>query len=214
MQKKFDKYWENSNLIHTLACVFDPRCKLAFVKFCFRAAYGDATDIYNKNLESVHLALKEFYKDYENVIGNIDRATSSGSPQVEGRIYGKRKLEMRFSQFQSQNQRIMTRNSELDTYLEKELVSFHEENFDILQWWKRNSESYPTLAKMARDFLPVQVSSVASESAFSAAGRLTDHLRSSMSAETIEALVCSKDWFGPDEGNFDLDYFRQFMPKS
>jgi outer membrane lipoprotein-sorting protein len=134
MQKKFDKYWENSNLIHTLACVFDPRCKLAFVKFCFRAAYGDATDIYNKNLESVHSALKEFYKDYENVIGNIDRTTSSGSPQVEGRIYGKRKFEMRFSQFQSQNQRVMSRNSELDTYLEKELVSFHEENFDILQW--------------------------------------------------------------------------------
>jgi hAT family C-terminal dimerisation region len=60
----------------------------------------------------------------------------------------------------------------------------------------------------------VQVSSVASESAFSVAGRLTDHLRSSMSAETIEALVCSKDWFGPNEGNFDLDYFRQFMSKS
>jgi Domain of unknown function (DUF4413) len=133
MQKKFDKYWENPNLIHTLACVFDPRCKLAFVKFYFRAAYGDATDIYNKNLESVNLALKEFYKDYENVIGNIDRATSNGSPQVEGRIYmEKKKLEMRFSQFQSQNQRVMSRNYELDTYLEKELVSFHEENFDIL----------------------------------------------------------------------------------
>jgi Domain of unknown function (DUF4413) len=92
MQKKFDKYWENPNLIHTLACVFDPRCKLAFVKFCFRVVYDDATDIYNKNLESVHSALKEFYKDYENVIGNIDRVTSSGSPQVEGRMYGKRKL--------------------------------------------------------------------------------------------------------------------------
>jgi len=119
---------------------------------------------------------------------------------------------MRFSQFQSQ--RLMSKNSELDTYLEKELVSFHEKNFDILQWWKRNSESYPTLAKMARDFLAVQVSSVASESAFSAAGRLTDHLRSSMSAETLEALICSKDWFGPDEGNFNLDYFRQFMSKT
>lgn len=33
-----------------------------------------------------------------------------------------------------------------------------DENFSILQWWKRNSELYPTLAKMARDFLAVPVS--------------------------------------------------------
>ena len=63
---------------------------------------------------------------------------------------------------------------------------------------------------MARDFLAVPVSTVASESAFSAAGRLTDHLRSSMNAETIEALVCTKDWFGSVDG-FDLDKFRPFM---
>lgn len=89
-----------------------------------------------------------------------------------------------------------------------------DDNFDILQWWKRNSELYPTLAKMARAFLAVPVSTVASESAFSAAGRLTDHLRNSMVAETVESLICAKDWFGPDDGTFDLEQFRPFMRKS
>ena len=84
-------------------------------------------------------------------------------------------------------------------------------HFDILQWWKRNSDLYPTLAKMARDFLAVQVSTVASESAFSAAGRLTDHSRNSMNAETIQALICSRDWFYSVDGGFDLDQFRPFM---
>ena len=120
-------------------------------------------------------------------------------------------LILRFSEFKSQKRHLRPTRSELDNYLEEALVELDEENFDILQWWKRNSDLYPTLAKMARDFLAVQVSTVASESAFSAAGRLTDHLRNSMTAETIEALVCSKDWFGSIDGGFDLNQFRPFM---
>lgn len=67
---------------------------------------------------------------------------------------------------------------------------------------------------MARAFLAVPVSTVASESAFSAAGRLTDHLRNSKVAETVESLICAKDGFGPDDGTFDLEQFRPFMRKS
>jgi hAT family C-terminal dimerisation region len=78
---------------------------------------------------------------------------------------------------------------------------------------EKNSEFYPTLGKMTRDFLAVQVSNVASESAFSAASRLSDDMRSSMSEETIEALLCSKDWFGPKEDVFDLNKFFPFMRK-
>lgn len=75
------------------------------------------------------------------------------------------------------------------------------------------SELYPTLAKMAKDFLAVQVSTVASESAFSIAGRLTDHLCSSMIDETVDALICAKDWFSPDDGSFDLNKYRPLMRK-
>ena len=161
-------------------------------------------------MECVRSSLRKCYKEYESI--NSDRATSSGSPQVEGKNVGKKKLELSFFQFHSENRHLRPKRSELDNYLEEALVlESDEENFDILQWWKRNSDLYPTLAKMARDFLAVQVSTVASESAFSAAGRLTDHLRSSMTAETIEALICSKDWFASIDGSFNLDQFRPFM---
>ena len=86
-----------------------------------------------------------------------------------------------------------------------------DEEFDVLEWRKRKSDLFPILAKMARDFLAVPVSTVASESAFSAASRLTDNLRSSMTPETIKALVCSKDWFASIDGNFKLEQFRPFM---
>lgn len=68
------------------------------------------------------------------------------------------------------------------------------EEFDVLRWWKRNQDQYPILAKMARDFLAIPLSTVASESTFSTAGMVIDKYRSSLSSETVEALICAKDW--------------------
>ena len=71
---------------------------------------------------------------------------------------------------------------------------------------KKNTDAYPILALMARDFLAIPVSTVSSESAFSCAGSILGKNRTSLSLspETLEALVCAKDWlFGlndADEG--------------
>jgi len=69
---------------------------------------------------------------------------------------------------------------------------------------EKNADAYPILALMARDFLAIPVSTVSSESAFSCAGRILGKNRTSLSPETLEALVCAKDWlFGlndADEG--------------
>ena len=63
----------------------------------------------------------------------------------------------------------------------------------------------PILSLMARDFLSIPVSTVSSESAFSAAGRILGKNRTSLSPETLEALVCAKDWLigfnDAEEGN-------------
>jgi hypothetical protein len=50
------------------------------------------------------------------------------------------------------------------------------------------------LAKMGRDFLDIPLSTVASESTFSTAGMIIDKYRSSLSLETVKALICAKDW--------------------
>lgn len=41
---------------------------------------------------------------------------------------------------------------------------------DILQWWKCNAHLYPTIAKMARDYLCIPATSVPCERVFSEAG--------------------------------------------
>ena len=66
--------------------------------------------------------------------------------------------------------------------------------FDLLGWWRSHEAVYPTLSLIARDLLTVPASTVASEAAFSAGGRVVSEKRASLSPNTIEALVCLKDW--------------------
>ena len=47
---------------------------------------------------------------------------------------------------------------------------------------------------MARDLLAIPITSVASESAFSAGGRTLDDFRTSLTPKMVERLVCANDW--------------------
>jgi hypothetical protein len=47
--------------------------------------------------------------------------------------------------------------SELDRYLDEELVSRHTENFNVLDWWKVAGTRYPTLRRIARDIYAIPV---------------------------------------------------------
>lgn len=63
---------------------------------------------------------------------------------------------------------------------------------------------------MARDILAIPVSSVASECAFSAGGRVLNKFRSALLPSTVEALICTQDWLResvlpPDEDDEEFD---------
>ena len=53
---------------------------------------------------------------------------------------------------------------------------------------KKNTDAYPILALMARDFLAIPVSTVSSESAFSCAGRILGKNRTSLSLSLQKLL--------------------------
>jgi hypothetical protein len=62
-------------------------------------------------------------------------------------------------------------------------------------WTSQQQDSYMTVtAHLARDVLPIPVSTVASESVFSTFGRILDDFRTSLTPFMVEALVCTQDW--------------------
>lgn len=75
-------------------------------------------------------------------------------------------------------------------------------NLNILDFWKGNEFRYPELAAMARDILSIPITSVASEAAFSAGGRILDQYRSALLPDTVEAIICSRDWLYGEKGKY------------
>ena len=64
------------------------------------------------------------------------------------------------------------------------------------------------LSRIAKDVHAVPMSTVASESAFSTSGRILDPFRSSLTAKTVETLVCTKIWLS---SSHDTVVCREFM---
>uniref|UniRef100_A0A803NBY2 HAT C-terminal dimerisation domain-containing protein n=1 Tax=Chenopodium quinoa TaxID=63459 RepID=A0A803NBY2_CHEQI len=83
--------------------------------------------------------------------------------------------------------------SELDRYLNDQLVPEEEEQ-DVLTWWGKNGQRYLIVNRMAHDILAIPLSTVASESAFSTGGRTLDPFRSSLTPKMVQTLLCTQDW--------------------
>lgn len=87
--------------------------------------------------------------------------------------------------------------TELELYLAENVESpkvFSGTEYDVLSWWKVNAQKYPVLSQVAKDVLAMQISSVASESAFSTSGRILDSTQSCLTHYTIEVLMCTEQW--------------------
>ena len=66
---------------------------------------------------------------------------------------------------------------------------------DPLTWWQKvGRETYPTLYKIALDFLSIPATSCECERAFSGGRRTVTFERNLLSGSTIEALQLQKDW--------------------
>ncbi|KAJ6791106.1 zinc finger BED domain-containing protein RICESLEEPER 2-like [Iris pallida] len=198
MKIKFDKYWGDCNLLMSIAAVLDPRYKMKLIKFCFPRIYPITES--DKNIKLVISSLHELYAEYAS---NIAKKKSSkandsrlGSTSTSNNFKGKTKGRSEFESWVEESDTVEPSQSELDIYLKENLYKCDEseENFNVLNWWKLSTIKYKILPSMARDILYIPISSVASESAFSAGGRVLDQFRSSLKSETVEDLICSGDW--------------------
>eukprot|EP00267_Zea_mays_P055280 XP_020408604.1 zinc finger BED domain-containing protein DAYSLEEPER isoform X2 [Zea mays] len=196
MDAKFDKYWEKGkyNMTLVLATILDPSKKMDFLDFFYEKMSQYFVDI-QINVVLVKQCLTKLFEKYATLV-QIDNKSSPfidiRTSNLGSTVLGKRRLDEEFSQWSQIRGRRFPK-SELDTYLEEELVRI-DERFEILNWWRTNANKYPVLSAMARDILAIPLSTVPSEFAFSAGGRILDDNRSTMTPETLECFVCCKDW--------------------
>ncbi|KAJ0035879.1 hypothetical protein Pint_25843 [Pistacia integerrima] len=90
----------------------------------------------------------------------------------------------------STDNNIVTSESELDRYL-KDSKCPPGEAFNILDWWRVESRTYPTLAKIARDVLPIPVAVLGHSSLLRG---VKNAINANIEADLQVALACTNVW--------------------
>ena len=208
MLKKFDKYCgklENINQMLLIATVLDPRYKLDYLEHCFGFIYHD-DEIASSMTKSLKTNLMYIYDWYMS--GEVTSESSQLSTDVDSKTSGSgscigsgsistssatSSLILGFKKKQATEDCVEIKN-DVQRYLLKPCEDIEDEDFNILNWWRVNGSKYRVLSKLARDIFAIQVSTVASESAFSSGKRILDPFRSSLTPKMVETLVCTQNW--------------------
>lgn len=153
MKYKHDKYWgdaEDINPLLFVAVVLDPRYKMGYLKYCFENVY-DAESV-ARIVMNVELLLQRLYNAYAGDI-NGSKPHQSNTPSSFGTETNRRKLPE--SYLHQQKMDITEKKNNFDRYLVDEPLNPLTPSFDILLWWKNNSERYKILSMIARDVLAI-----------------------------------------------------------
>ncbi|GJR07017.1 zinc finger BED domain-containing protein RICESLEEPER 2 [Tanacetum coccineum] len=241
MRLKYDKYWGDYKKINHymyFAVLLDPTMKSEMLGYGFRHLMeNDCIPEENEDEENTPLAfltesekedkIKALVYEVETNMGVLfalynekygtkvthnssDVQKSSGTQSSNTT---RRRGNTFLNSFKSQNSsRSSGVDDELKKYLkEPPLELDDEEDFDILLWWKLNSPRFPIVSKMAKDILSIQISTVASESAFSTSGRVLDPYRNALSTQIVEALICTQSWIRTSQKNIYLDDLEDLL---
>lgn len=201
MKEKFDKYWGESNLVMSIGAVLDPRFKMKLPTFCFPTLYPKEGES-DRNLTYLSNVLNDLYQEYVNEdkvskkkeIGQTSGISSCDYDFVMDTSETPQGLNDYESFIRDSGAIQEPLKSELDDYLGEKIVFSSSKSFDVLSWWKGNAAKYPILSNMARDILSIPMNTVASESTFSAGGRVIEPHRSCLKPQTVEMLLCGADW--------------------
>jgi hypothetical protein len=174
MVPKFDKYWTDIQGFMGIATILDPRFKTTVLLICFEDLLGTTGSECEDRVLEVKNLLADLMLEYreEDVGTSVSAAPAAGHSDdflssMMARVASRRPTSMGFK-------------TELDRYLDEELLDMHTKNFKVLDWWKVAGTRFPTLRKITRDIFAIPVTTVASESAFSTGGRVLSEHRNSL----------------------------------
>ncbi|PRQ39543.1 putative HAT dimerization domain, ribonuclease H-like domain, hAT-like transposase, RNase-H [Rosa chinensis] len=198
MLTRFDKYWNDMFMLLAIASALDPRLKLKYVEFVSMRLNGmegslqvaDVLGAIHKLYDDylIRFPVKENFMCYSSCSG-LDTEMESSPPKQVNHTLNVLQDYHQFIQLGIQS----TKKSELDCYLEEPVI--HESpDFDVLTWWSTADAKYPTLSRMARDFLAIPVSLATSYEAFYSKPRPADESLVCLKPDLMNALMCTRSW--------------------
>ena len=201
MKSKFEKYQGDPQKMNTLIFLannFDSQDKLEYMEFSLKQMYGDDTGL------TIYLILKfdlytlfdEYVLEYSNISsGSNSEPTVSADPSdLNMPVKSMSLLKVKFKMHKMEiGGSLANKKLELDIYLSEDIVE-EDDSFNVLRWWKVNSERFSILSRMACVVLVVPILTVASESTFSTGGRVLDVFRSCLTPKIVQVLICTSDW--------------------
>ncbi|CAA7027338.1 unnamed protein product [Microthlaspi erraticum] len=192
MKEKFDKYWHEYSEILAMAAVCDPRFKLSLLEYCF-TNLDESTS--QRKVEKVHEKMKLLFKAYSKPADQSSPPARENVHKSVAAVLGKGVINHdEFRNFHKKNVSASGKSA-LDSYLEESLVDMNMfPELDVLDFWKKNSDRFGELSKMACDLLSIPITTVASESSFSIGSRVLNKYRSCLLPKNVQALICARNW--------------------
>jgi hypothetical protein len=221
MRAKIVKYFSDFPKLFLFAPIMDPRIKLGGTLHVLKDISFHLNIDYTAILDKLEDDICRLYSIYEQKYATVRGTTSASvsAPSVQSSSSMMSYLRnVSLSVAQSSSMSATTAGvSELYVYYRFEYFTHDSTDFDtldVLKWWKDHSQKFPVLSIMARDLLTPPASTVASESAFSAGGRVLDERRSRLEQTTLDCLICMKDWEHAmdrvqDQSDFITEEFSQ-----
>ena len=174
ISRKLEDYWMLMDNASTVSAILDPRSKLSVFqqesKLSARAHIQSVYEIYKKRLfpptdPLPPTPIRKNNRQYFALLRQNTNEDEISTPEPET-------------------------ETELSHYLDQPI----DEEVEPLFWWQAHANEFPILSSMARDFLTIQATSVASEQAFSVAGNVITKVRNRLLPETARACLCTKSW--------------------
>lgn len=181
-----DKHYNKTNWIYCIVLILDPRHKVeAFSSSSWgKLLQSEAV----QKFEEIFKA--SYFNKSENDLQNpIPEPAPALSLEKEDNEFD---LDITYLFKKANNDD----NSESWKYeIEKYLNEPRTENSEnILDWWRKHENVYPSLSKMAKDFLGTPATSVPVERLFSRAALTITKRRNRLGVDSIKSLMCLNSW--------------------
>ncbi|KAL4556899.1 hypothetical protein LXL04_035065 [Taraxacum kok-saghyz] len=194
MHAKYDKYWgsiEHLNNYTCFAVLLDPCYKERFLSYVFgKMLENTVTEDNHLSSSTIKLRVLSVTLDVVRKMENLFKT------------YEEKYVNLGSSRKVKEVVSCVVENDFLDEFLvgQGSTSIFERAKSDFCSRFRhtrlaeKNGLRFPIVARMTKDILAIQISTMTSESAFSTSGQILDEYQTYLSTPIVEALVCIQDW--------------------